>query len=224
MNTSIAPVSRPKEQARLSYNRLSRWYDWLAGPSEQAFRRRGLTLLAPRPGEQILEIGPGTGHSLLTLAQGVGESGHVWGVDISDGMLALARQRLERAGLNLRVTLVQGDAARLDFLPEASLDAIFLSFTLELFDTPEILQVLTECRRTLKPDGRLVVVSLARCDPPSLAIRLYEWLHRLMPAYVDCRPIYARLALEETGFAILVHERSSMWGLPVDILLGRKTS
>ena len=86
----------------------------------------------------MLEIGFGTGHCLVALAEGVGPHGRVVGLDISDGMLSIARQRLQQEGLSERVSLHLGDAADLDFIEAGSLDGIFMSFTLELFDNPEI--------------------------------------------------------------------------------------
>jgi demethylmenaquinone methyltransferase/2-methoxy-6-polyprenyl-1,4-benzoquinol methylase len=137
-------------------------------------------------------------------------------------MLAVARQRLRQAGLDKRVDLKLGDATKLDFISSHSLDGVFMSFTLELFDTPEIPYVLQECYRVLKTGGRLAVVSMTKTDPPNVAVRLYEWFHERMPDYADCRPIFARQALEQSGFAIKEFSLSSMWGLPVEIVLGTK--
>ena len=111
----ISGVTRPKEMARASYNRMSRWYDLLAGPSERKYREIGLRKLSASQGEMILEIGFGTGHGVVALAQSVGESGKVYGIDISDGMLNVARSRVDRAGLSERVDLRRGDAAQLPF-------------------------------------------------------------------------------------------------------------
>lgn len=222
METSVSRVNRSKEAARQSYNRLSRWYDLIAGSTEKKYRDWGLKKLAATPGEKILEIGFGTGHCLVALAGAVGASGHVTGLDISDGMLAVARQRLRQAGLDKRVDLKLGDATKLEFISSHSLDGVFMSFTLELFDTPEIPYVLQECYRVLKTGGRLAVVSMTKTDPPNVAVRLYEWFHERMPDYADCRPIFARQALEQSGFAIKEFSLSSMWGLPVEIVLGTK--
>lgn len=222
MDAPISRVNRSKEAARASYNRLSRWYDAIAGSTEKKYRDWGLEKLAAQPGESILEIGFGTGHCLVALAKAVGSTGHVIGLDISDGMLAIARERLQAEGLGDRVDLHLGDAAKLDFIPAASLDGVFMSFTLELFDNPEIPAVLQECYRILKPGGRLAVVSMTKTDPPGIAVRMYEWFHETMPNYADCRPIFARHAMEQTGFKIQDVSVSSMWGLPVEIVLGRK--
>ena len=61
----VSRVTRTKSQARSTYNRLSRWYDLLAGGFEGKFRDAGLGRLAPGPGQIVLEIGFGTGHSIV---------------------------------------------------------------------------------------------------------------------------------------------------------------
>lgn len=223
MDAVISRVNRSKEEARASYNRLSRWYDAIAGSAEKKYRNWGLQKLSAQPGEKILEIGFGTGHCLVALAKAVGPGGRVFGVDISDGMLAIALARLRAEGLGDRVDLHLGDAANLDFIEAGGLDGVFMSFALELFDNPEIPRVLGECHRILKPGGRIAVVSMTKTNPPGLAVRMYEWFHDHLPNYADCRPIFARQALEQSGFAIQDVGVSSMWGLPVEIVLGRKT-
>ncbi|HET9913409.1 MAG TPA: class I SAM-dependent methyltransferase [Anaerolineales bacterium] len=223
METSVKRVNRSKEAARASYNRLSRWYDLVAGSTEKKYRDWGLEKLSAQPGEKILEIGFGTGHCLVALAKAVGPTGRVIGLDISDGMLVIARERLQQEGLAEQTDLHVGDAVKLDFIASNSLNGVFMSFTLELFDNPEIPRVLQEIHRVLKPGGRLAVVSMTKTDPPGMAVRMYEWFHEHMPNYADCRPIFARLALEQSGFAILDVSVSSMWGLPVEIVLGKRS-
>jgi len=218
MSNMIQPVTRTKRQARDHYHRLSRWYDLLVGASEKKYRDLGLQILEANPGERILEIGCGTGQAILSLATAVGPTGLVCGLDLAAGMLAMSRSRVGRAALADRVALQQGDAAGLPYAAN-SFDAIFISFTLELFDTPEIPLVLQQCRTVLRPDGRLVLVTLAK--QPGTAVAIYEWLHDRMPVWVDCRPIHARAALSESGFQIAAVSVLSMWGLPVEIVLAR---
>jgi demethylmenaquinone methyltransferase/2-methoxy-6-polyprenyl-1,4-benzoquinol methylase len=219
LGTPLARVTRSKEEAREAYDRLSRWYDLLAEGSEGPFREQGLALLDVQTGERVLEVGSGTGHALAALAQAVGEEGRVYGLDISPKMHARARERLREAGLGERVALRLGDGARLPFEDESA-DALFMGFTLELFDTPQIPHVLAECRRVLRPEGRLCVVSLARRDGGPV-VEIYEWVHRTFPKYVDCRPIHPARALEGAGFEVVEVERGSTWGLPVDVVLAR---
>ena len=194
----------------------------LAGSTEKKYRDRGLEKLSAQPGERILEIGFGTGHCLVTLARAVEQEGRVIGVDISDGMADIARKRLQQYGVRDEVDLHRADASHLDFLEADSLDGVFMSFTLELFDTPDIPCVLQECHRVLKSNGRLAVVCMTKTDPPGKAVRVYEWFHDNFPDYADCRPIFAQPVLEQSGFAIEDANLSSMWGLPVEIILARK--
>ena len=211
-------VRRSKAEAKAAYDRMSRWYDVLAGSGERQFVRLGLEKLATTEGQVVLEIGFGTGHALVVLAQAVGDSGKVYGIDISEGMLNVAREKLKAAGLAERVELRLGDAAQLPF-QDRFFEGIFMSFTLELFDTPEIPVVLTECRRVLRSGGRLALVAMSKKGAGSLMMRLYEWVHEKMPQYVDCRPIFVRKALEEAGFQVIDSESRSIWGLPVEIMV-----
>ena len=221
MTDSIRRVYRTKTEAQASYNRLSRWYDLLSGSSEARPRQEGLELLNALPGEHVLDIGPGTGHSLAALARAVGKTGHVQALDLSPGMLAVSRTRLEKTSGYAAVCLTCGDALRLPY-PAGAFDAIFSSFNLELFDTPEIPRVLEECRRILRPGGRVGVVSLSKTGKSRAMIKLYEWSHDRFPAFVDCRPIYVQPSLEQAGFRILTVKRMLMWGLPVEIVLAQK--
>jgi demethylmenaquinone methyltransferase/2-methoxy-6-polyprenyl-1,4-benzoquinol methylase len=192
----------------------------LAGSSEKTFIKLGLKKLGFTPGEKALEIGFGTGYAILSMANSVGKNGKIYGIDISEGMYTLTKQRIEKAGLEDLVELKTGDATRLPF--EAGFfDAVFISFTLELFDTPDIHTVLQECKRVLKNNGRICIMAMAQKEKPGFAIRLYEWAHKRFPVAVDCRPIYTKEALVEAGFQIIDELEKSMWGLPVDIILAK---
>jgi ubiquinone/menaquinone biosynthesis C-methylase UbiE len=217
----ISRVFRSKEDARISYNRMSRWYDLISGTSERKICHEGLQMLKASSGENILEIGFGTGYSLLELAKAVGESGRVYGIDLSEGMLAIAKARIERADLLKRVDLRRGDGTDLLYRAEV-FDALFSSFTLELFDTPDIPFVLNECWRVLKPQARICIVSLSKYGKQNSMMRLYGWAHESFPYIFDCRPIYVQKALVAAGFAVKQVACHSMWGLPVEVVLGLK--
>ncbi len=212
----ILPVSRTQSEAQANYDRLSRWYDLIEGGWEGRPRRLGLQLLAAQPGERVLEIGCGTGTSLIALAKVAGEQGRVFGLDLSPGMLSVAAKKLKKKNLLQRVDLRQGNALRLPY-QQASMDAVFMAFTLELFDTPEIPLVLRECRRVLKPDGRLAVVAMSKMGGVKGMQRAYEWFHTRYPRSIDCRPIYLRRSLEQNGFFVIEHRQVSLTGLGVEI-------
>lgn len=102
------------------------------------------------------------------------------------------------------------------------MDAIFLSFTLELFDTPEMPKVLRECRRVLRPSGRIVVVGMSKDGPQDPLVNVFEWTHKHFLKFRDCRPIYVRQAVEAAGFFVRKALTKHMW-IPVEIILGVKT-
>ena len=202
---------------------MSRSYDLFAGAFENRLRNKALEWLVITEGEAVLEIGFGTGHCLMQIAEAVGKEGRVCGVDLSPGMLEVSQRRLARAGLREIVSLHCGDATNLPYADE-EFDAAFMSFTLELFDTPEIPIVLGEIKRVLKPNGRLGVASLSREDGTSLMLRLYEWMHQRMPQYIDCRPIYVEQALKKAGFHVEHSEKENLWGLPAKIVVGQSNA
>ena len=189
----VLRVLQTKSETKAFYDKIAKVYDLLSEHSERPMREAGLRLLAAAPGEHVLEIGFGTGHILAELANAVGPTGRVFGIDISENMLAHARDLLSGKGLLDRVSLDCGDAESLPY-GDDSMDGIFMCFTLELFDTPDIPKVLAECKRVLRPGGRIVVVAVSKEGKEGFVIHAFEWTHRHFPNLMDCRPIYARRA------------------------------
>ncbi len=218
-NDRILRVHRTKAQAKQSYDKISRFYDYFAGVFEKEYRNMALERLNIIRGETVLEIGFGTGHCLKQMAESVGENGKVYGIDISSGMLEVSKQRLEETGLLDRVELYCGDALEMPY-EDNKFDAVFMSFALELFDTPEIPEILGKIKRVSKPNGRLGVVSMSKEDGDSILLRLYEWTHKKIPQYVDCRPIYVEQSIKDAGFEIEHKEKVKLFGLPGEIVIG----
>ena len=94
-----------------------------------------------------------------------------------------------------------------------------MSFTLELFDTLEIRQVLNQIKRVLKPEGRLGIASISKENGKSLILRLYEWIHNKWPKYVDCRPIYVEQSLREAGYRIKSKKKIKLFRLPSEVVI-----
>ena len=217
---SVLRVLQSKEETRAFYDKISGVYDLLAEHSEGPVRQAGLDKLALVPGERVLEIGYGTGHCVVQLAEAVGPAGKVFGIDLSEGMRVRARERVEKEHFADRVELTCGDATHLPY-PDGSIDAVFMSFTLELFDTPDIPQVLGECKRVLRAGGRIGVVAITKEGKEGFAVEAYEWTHQHFPNLLDCRPIFVRRALEDSGFSIREATITSMW-VPVEVVVAEK--
>jgi len=208
------PLSR-SETKRL-YDKISTVYDLLSEHTEASVRSTGLRMLRAQPGESMLEIGFGTGHALVGLARAVAPHGKVYGIDLSDGMLAVARKRMQDEGAADSVELRTGDATHLPYAA-GSMDGVFMSFTLELFDSPEIPVVLAECRRVLKTHGRIAVVSMSKEGKHGFIYEAYEWTHRHFPNFVDCRPIFLSRVIAEAGFRVTEKENVEIW-VPMEIV------
>jgi ubiquinone/menaquinone biosynthesis C-methylase UbiE len=206
-------------RTRQNYDRLSRWYD-LFSSAEQRFAQTGITLLNLQRNERVLEIGFGTGHALINLADSVGSMGRVYGIDLSPGMGAAANRRIHSSGKEEGISIQLGNASFLPY-PEQSFHAAFMSFILELFSERKIPFVLSECRRILVSGGKLGVVSLAKKETRS--VEIYEWFHLRFPYVVDCRPINIHPFLEEGGFKIINTITGVLWGLPVEAVVARKS-
>jgi demethylmenaquinone methyltransferase/2-methoxy-6-polyprenyl-1,4-benzoquinol methylase len=217
----VLPVTRSKQEAKKNYNRLSGAYDYLSGPFEHRHTAKAVELLSPAGGELVLEIGFGTGRALEEITGLVGDEVEVVGLDLSSGMARRTRSRLRKAGIR-NACLSIGDAVNLPYR-EQVMGSTLISFTLELFDTPEIPLVLTGTRRVLKPGGKLAVVCLSKETGEPLALKLYEWGHRKWPALIDCRPIYGERSVMEAGFQIVEAEKPRMMGLPLEIVVAEKS-
>jgi ubiquinone/menaquinone biosynthesis C-methylase UbiE len=217
----ILPVSRTKREARQAYDRISRFYDYTLGLLGRKYVRTALKRLSVVEGETVLEIGFGTGHSLKSIAEVIGPAGKVYGIDISSAMIAKTKKRLENGGEVNRVELCCGDATRLPFR-EGAFDAVFMSFALEVFDTPEIPKVLVEIKRVLKPQGRLGIIDMSKENGKSVFLKAYEWIHNKCPKYLGSRPSYAEQCLIEAGYQTKSKQRIRIFRLPAEIIVAIK--
>jgi SAM-dependent methyltransferase len=134
-----------------------------------------LSLAAPAPGEDALDIGCGSGETTLALAAAVGEAGSATGLDISEALLARARGRAE-AGLSDALFL-NADAAT--FVDDAGFDLIVSRFGVMFFDAP--VAAFANLHRLAVPGGRLC---FACWQPPALNL----WATLPMQVLADLLP------------------------------------
>jgi ubiquinone/menaquinone biosynthesis C-methylase UbiE len=208
--------------SKQSYNKLSKQYDALAGSSEKKLQLNGLQMLDVKEGECVLEIGFGTGNGIVSLARSAGISGFVQGIDLAQGMLDITAKKVAKAGLTGWVSLTCADAMHLPF-DSNRFDAVFMCFTLELFSASQIPALLLECRRVLRPNGRICVVAMLKKEgKKGMMSILYEWANRKFPEYVDCRPINASEELQNSGFHISQAKQMAVWCLPVEAVLAHR--
>ena len=123
--------------------------------TDDAAKRRQavLNVLELKPGERALDIGTGPGFLALEMAPRVGPAGRIVGIDTSEPMLQLARNRC--SGMSW-VELQQGDATKLP-IPDASFD---VAVSVQVFEyVADVMKALSEMHRILRPGGRAAVVS-----------------------------------------------------------------
>ena len=152
---------------------------------DRLWRRRAICQLQRLLQERRIERG--TGCRVLDVATGTGDlaieahrrlGAHILGIDISDGMLALARQKVERAGLSEAITLRHEDCTSLS-LPSESIDAVISAFALRNF--AQLVPCLSQMARVLKPGAPAVVIDL--CAPRHFPMKqlFHCYQHVLMP-------------------------------------------
>jgi ubiquinone/menaquinone biosynthesis C-methylase UbiE len=171
----------PKNEAEITYWNSAggrRWVerqqsqDIVLGPILQATLERAQV----RQGERVVDIGCGTGASAIALAERVGPSGHVLGVDVSAPMLARAAERLAPGG---PVKFVRADATTYRF-ETATFDLLFSRFGVMFFAEPA--RAFANLRTALKPGGRLAFACWRKFDEnPWLKVPLRAALEHVPP-------------------------------------------
>jgi arsenite methyltransferase len=133
-------------------------------------------LLALQPGETVLDLGSGGGIDVLLSAKRVGPTGKVYGLDMTDEMLALARENQRKAGAT-NVEFLKGTIEAIP-LPDNSVDVIISNCVINLSSDKDA--VLREAFRVLKPGGRFAVSDVVvRGDVPAD-------IRRSMELWVGC--------------------------------------
>jgi SAM-dependent methyltransferase len=139
-----------------------------------------------RLGETVLDLGSGGGIDVLLSAKRVGPTGKVYGLDMTDEMLALARNNQKKSGAT-NVTFLKGEIEAIP-LPDASVDVIISNCVINLSADKD--RVLREAFRVLKPGGRFAVSDVVVRGPVPDAIR------RNVELWIGC----VAGALEESSY------------------------
>jgi ubiquinone/menaquinone biosynthesis C-methylase UbiE len=143
---------------------------------ERTFRRRILDLAHLAPGEDVLDLGSGTGSLVLAAKRRVGASGVVHGIDPSPEMVERARTRARRAGLDVRIE--EGVAQELE-LPDESVDVVFAMLVLHHLPHDALVGAGREIRRILRPGGRFLAVDIDLDDARNPRRSPHAHAHRI---------------------------------------------
>jgi arsenite methyltransferase len=126
------------------------------------------------PGETVLDLGSGGGIDVLLSARRVGPTGKAYGLDMTDEMLALARENQRKAGVH-NVEFLKGEIEAIP-LPDGSVDVVISNCVINLSADKD--RVLAEAYRVLRPGGRLAVsdVVVRGEVPPSIRRSVELWI------------------------------------------------
>jgi SAM-dependent methyltransferase len=148
------------------------------------------------PGDVVLDLGSGGGIDVLLSARRVGPAGKAYGLDMTDEMLALARDNQKKSGLT-NVEFLKGEIEHIP-LPDRSVDIIISNCVINLSADKD--QVLREAFRVLKPGGRFAVsdVVIRGRVPPEIRKNVELWIGCLAGALEESE---YRTKLEKAGFS-----------------------
>jgi demethylmenaquinone methyltransferase/2-methoxy-6-polyprenyl-1,4-benzoquinol methylase len=140
------------------------------------WRRKAIDTLSDIHPQRILDVATGTADLAIASLRLHPES--VVGIDISENMLAIGREKLEKKGLGAIITLQSGEAERLAF-PDGSFDASIVAFGARNFEDLE--QGLREMGRVLRPGGRIVVLEFSRPSAFPFTQIYFFYFRRILP-------------------------------------------
>ena len=153
--------SGKKEQVAKMFDNISHRYDFLnhflSLGIDKVWRRKAISMLKPLHPKLILDVATGTGDFAIQALSL--NPDRIFGIDISEGMLEMGRNKLKDRNLSSKIELLQGDSENIPF-EENKFDAVTVAFGVRNFENLE--KGLREIFRVLKPGGKLIVLEFSR--------------------------------------------------------------
>jgi len=171
------------EQVEQMFDNIAPTYDVLnhrlSGDIDKRWRRKAIEQLAPFRPQTMLDIATGTGDFALLAARML-QPQQLIGADISEGMMAVGRQKVQRQGLEKIISFRREDCMQLSFADE-SFDAVTAAFGIRNFK--DLDTCLRELHRVLRPGGHLSIVELSAPVRPPMSWFFKIYSHTLLPLY-----------------------------------------
>lgn len=183
VTTPQPPVGEAKEHyIRHLFDSIAEHYDFMNMVMSLGMLRywqrvfRTWTNLAP--GGQALDVACGTAELALIMAQQVGPTGTVAGVDLSPGMVAVGQRKIERLGMAERITLTVGNALDLPY-PDNAFDCAATGFAMR--NVADIERAFAEMARVTRPGGRVLCLELSRPPNPIFRVPYGLYFNHIVP-------------------------------------------
>ena len=156
-----------KKQVENMFDKIAFRYDFLnrflSAGIDVGWRKKAIRQLVSSNPKNILDVATGTGDFALTCYE-ILKPEKITGIDISEGMLDIGRKKIEKAGLEQKIELLNGDSEAILF-DDNTFDAVTVAFGVRNFENLE--KGLDEIKRVLKPGGKLIVLEFTK---PSLPV------------------------------------------------------
>lgn len=169
------PSGSKREQVEAMFNSIAPTYDQLNHSLslgiDRRWRRKAVDALKPFLPKQVLDIATGTGDFAILMARRL-KPEHIIGADISEGMMAVGRDKVKAAGLDEMVSFQREDCTNLSF-QDNTFDAVTVSYGARNFE--DLSSGLCEMCRVLKPAGHLMLVELT--TPPRFPMKQLFWVY-----------------------------------------------
>ena len=219
-----------REQRTLTVGEAKDFYDSFGARQDRQgfYEDRALATLVKHAGfesaKTVFEFGCGTGRFAESLMSGpLPDEARYLGLDVSETMVGLARERLRRWPERAEVMVSDG-STKLPVL-DGGFDRFVSSYVFDLLSEEDIRGVLAEAERVLSRDGRLCLVSLTYGEGllPGLVSAAWKQVHRLRPRLVGgCRPVRLASYLPANRWRILHRETMVSFGISSEVLVASK--
>lgn len=173
-----------KEKIRNLFDDIATDYDRLnhilSLDIDKIWRRRAVKeiIRKDRP-QEILDVACGTGDFAIAVAKEAPEASHITGIDLSEGMLSIGRDKVSAAGFSGRISMEQGDCEALPY-NDCRFDTVSVAFGIRNFEHKET--GLEEMFRVLKPGGKVVILELSIPDSHILQQMYKIYFLHILPA------------------------------------------
>lgn len=173
----FSTIDTKKEQVSVMFNEIAPKYDFmnrfLSAGIDVNWRKKAIKEFKGQPLATLLDVATGTG-DMAILAAKMLHPGKITGIDISDKMLEIGRNKIENQHLGSEIELISGDAETINF-PEGTFDGVMVAFGVRNFENLE--KGLKEIFRVMKPGGLFVVLEFSKPKLPGIRT-LYNWYMR----------------------------------------------
>jgi ubiquinone/menaquinone biosynthesis C-methylase UbiE len=200
------------------YNSISKVYDFWGYLTESKARNRALELAEIKNGQNILEVAVGTGLAFYEIVKRNPDGANI-GIDISEGMLTKAKNRLRKLSA-ASYELKLGSAFNLEAKDE-QFDLVINNYMFDLISFDQMDAILMEFKRVLKKNGKLVFVNMTVGE--KIGSGIYDLIYRVSPKLMGgCRGVQLSERIRRHGFEVKSREYHQQLLFPSEVIIAQK--